>query len=425
MTYQIPNTELFIVRLDNQVAICYCPLKGEICLIDTETAEKFRTLPSDLYDDEMRDFLKDMNSEDVVQYTNQTPLIEKTTKLSVIPNSICNLSCSYCYSAQGRSGSKLSISQADVALDWFIDAKRIEGDFISIFITGGGEPLATWNITSHVIERAHQLSHERGLRLHVSVITNGTLITPKKIQFLKEHECSVGVSFDVVEDVQNANRGMYEVVKNNIKSLLDAGLRVMINSTIIPSSVERMTDAVREVIEEYPGLAQYTMEPVTGAEIFESPEAMRTFYDKFLSGYFQAKEIARRHGLKLRFTFDDSLRGITTRHCPGKFALTPNGQISVCHLVSSPLEKRFNDCTYGIVTDHRVEIDTKKFNNLYSHNLFSNDECAGCIAKWSCGGECFTRRSTYPAEYMAEVCRFNRNVVERLLREEVKDVEFS
>lgn len=425
MNHHIPDTELFVVERDNQAAICYSPLKDEICLIDAESANRLSTLPPALYDEELKKFVKEMDTPVPESCKSRVPDIRATSRLSIIPNNICNLTCSYCYSAKGRNNSKLSKGQIDTALDWFIDPRRVDGDFISIFITGGGEPLATWDITSHIISQARNHAEIKGLKCHISIITNGTLLTDDKILFLTEHGCSVGVSFDVIEDVQNDNRGKFDTVRRNIKSLLASGLRVMINSTIIPSSAGRMTRAVNEVIAEYPGIAQYTMEPATGTGIFGSPEDMRRFYDTFLDEYFKAKAIARRHGLNLRFTFDDSLRGITTRHCPGKFALTPSGDISVCHLVSSPMESRYGDCIYGKISDEGVDIDYRKFQRLYDRNLFAYEECAACIAKWSCGGECFTRRSTYAPEYMAEVCRFNQNVIERLLQEEVKDVRLS
>lgn len=424
MNFRIPNTESFVVDLDSSASICYSPLKQEIVLIDRLAASKLQK-NTDEFDPELSDFIKNLKTPSLNHNNGDFRHIEKETRLSLIPNNICNLNCSYCYSASGRNNSKLSIENLETTLNWFIDPERIDGNFISIFITGGGEPLATWDITSRAVSSANKLAKERGLGLHISLITNGTLIDDNKIEFFKAHKCSIGISFDVLEDVQNTNRGMFMVVKRNIKRLLDAGLRVMINSTVIPSSVDKMVDAVHEVIKEYPGVVYFTMEPATGIALFENPNKMRNFYEQFILYYFQAKAIAIQHGLKLRFTFDDALRGIVSRHCPGKFALTPSGNISICHLVSSHLENRFKDCSYGVVSDNKVLIDHDKFNNLYGHNLFAYPECVDCIAKWSCGGECYTRRSTYPQEFMAEVCRFNRNVIELLLKMEVKDVEFS
>lgn len=425
MTYRIPNTETFIIDFNEQAAICYSPLKNEIALIDTLTASILRSDSPFSFDDELKEFVNELSKDIFYNHKLSRREIRKVNKLSLIPNNICNLACSYCYSALGRNNSKLSIENLDTVLDWFIDKRRIDGDSISIFITGGGEPIATWDITSHAIFKARELTAERGLQLYISLITNGTLLDEEKIQFLKDYGCPVGVSFDVLEDIQNTNRGKYNTVRRNIKRLLDNGMKVMINSTIIPSSVSRIIEAVDTIVREYPGLAQYTVEPVTGTAFFGSPMEMRSFYDKFFDEYFRAKETATRHGLKLRFTFDDSLRGVTPRHCPGKFALTPSGQISVCHLVSSSREDRFDECTYGIVTDGKVTIDDNKFDRLYAHNVFAYEECTDCLAKWSCGGECFTRRSTYPPEYMSEVCRFNRKFIEQLLKEEVKDVKFT
>ncbi len=425
MTYRIPNTETFIIDFNEKAAICYSPLKNDIALIDTHTASTLRSDSALSLDDELKVFVNELSKDILYDHSLSRKEIRKVNKLSLIPNNICNLTCSYCYSALGRNNIKLSIENLDTALDWFIDKQRIDGDSISIFITGGGEPLSTWELTSHAISKARELTAERGLKLYISLITNGTLLDDDKIQFLKDYDCPIGVSFDVLEDIQNSNRGKYNTVKRNIKKLLDNDMKVMINSTIIPSSVNRITEAVETVIREYPGLAQYTVEPVTGTELFGNPKEMRNFYNKFFDEYFIAKETAKRHGLKLRFTFDDSLRGVTSRHCPGKFALTPSGHISVCHLVSSMKEKRFQECIYGIVADGKVSINENKFNRLYEHNVFEYEECINCVAKWSCGGECFTRRSTYPPEYMAEVCRFNRKVIERLIKEEVKDVKFT
>lgn len=425
MSYRIPGTEIFLMGLDNNSAVCYAPLKNEICLIDKESYDCLCTLSPDRYNDELKNFIKELDVSVKSINGQREPSIGQTTKLSLIPNNICNLSCSYCYSASGRNNSRISLSDLEAGLNWFIDPTRIEGDFLSIFITGGGEPLATWDVTSHAIAYAYNLARQKNIRLHLSVITNGTLVTEDIIAFLKRHNCSVGVSFDVLEDIQSRNRGKYVIVRNNIKSLLGSGLNVMINSTVIPSSIKRLTEIVREVVREYPGVSQFTLEPATGISVFGTPGNMRVFYDDFIREYFNARRIAAEAGLNLRFTFDDSLRGITTRHCPGKFALTPSGSISVCHLVSSPAEPRFDDCVYGKISDGKVLIDEDKFAALYNRNLFFYPECVDCIAKWSCGGECFTRRCTYPPEYMAEVCRFNRKFIEHLLGEEVRNVSFA
>ena len=109
------------------------------------------------------------------------------------------------------------------------------------------------------------------------------------------------------------------------------------------------------------------------------------------------------------------------RHCPGKFCLTPQGTISICHLVSSPKEERYAKCVYGFVDNNgRGQINESQFKQLYNNNLFSSRKCDKCFARWSCGGECMTRNDTYPPEYMKEVCSFNRRFIRHLLIERIE-----
>jgi radical SAM protein with 4Fe4S-binding SPASM domain len=89
--------------------------------------------------------------------------------------------------------------------------------------------------------------------------------------------------------------------------------------------------------------------------------------------------------------------------------------------VSSPKEERYRECIYGKIENGVLEIDKKRFNQLYSINLFSYDRCRDCFAKFCCGGECLTRNTTYPANYMQEVCNFNRRFVLHQLMEKIKE----
>lgn len=424
-TYRIPGTELFICDYDDKSAICYAPLADEIFLIDIESASQMKNRNPEVWDVEIKEFVRGYSVTVDEAIYKRYPPIDKTPKLSLIPNSICNLECSYCYSASGRNNTRISTEKLMSVLRWFIDKERVETDRMSIFITGGGEPFATRDLTLLAVKYARQLAYRENIALHISIVTNGTLLDDRIIDFLKRNDCSVCVSFDILKDLQDAQRGKFETVKANIKKLLEAGIRVMINSTVIPSSVARIAECVEEVAHEYPGVVQLTMEPATGVGIFRNTLEMRDFYSRFEEEYYRAKSLAEMKGINLRFTFDDALRGISTRHCPGKFVLTPSGNISVCHLVSSEADERMGECTYGKVENGKVELDLEKFQNLYHCNLFSYSECGDCIAKWSCGGECYTRRNTYPQEFMYEVCRFNRNIIKRQLREKVKDVSLA
>ncbi len=404
------------------VALLYSPMREEVALIDKDTLTCLLSYAENK-NESCQEEVKDLFETFYHQQVNFIPTRDVTLseRLSIIPNLTCNFSCTYCYSAKGRSGVVMEWETAKSALDFFIDNQRVKSKYLSLFISGGGEPLASWTLTRRIIEYARQRSDEHGFIMTISVITNGSLITSEIAEVLKKNSCTVGVSFEVLEDLQNLQRKMWRKVSDNIHLLHEHGVTVKMNSTITPASVSRMEEMMFTVAREYPFVAEYTMEPVTSVDLFDDAQQLREFYDKYFESYIKCSKMAKDRHLNLRFTFDDAMRGITPRHCPGKFCVTPTGKISVCHLVSSPKEERFSDCIYGEVNSGGVSIDRKKFNSLYDINVGTYDRCRDCFAKWDCGGECMTRNAIYPEQYLAEVCRFNKMFIRHALLNKVAE----
>lgn len=420
--FAIPCGELFGLA-DEAIQILYSPFRDEIALADQFMVDALAAEYEGRHDATNKAVQELMNTfhQDEVSVRPKRD-IKQTTRLSVIPNLTCNFACSYCYSAKGRSTVVLDEQKARAVLDYFINHTRLEPCHLSLFVTGGGEPLATWPLTSGLIAYAKRRAGTEGFGIGVSVITNGSLVTSGIAAFLSRYDCTAGVSFEVLPELQDRQRGMWARVRDNIRCLHKEGVRVKLNSTITPLSVHRMEEMVACVAQDYPFVTGYTMEPVTSAALFESAAHLRAFYNAFFDAYVRCSAIARREGITLRFTFDDGSRGITPRHCPGKLCLTPMGKISVCHLVSSPREEHFAECVYGEVTDEgQVWIDEKRFERLYDRNVCAYTACRDCFAKWDCGGECMTRRDNYPPDYLEEVCRFNRRFVRYRLLKAIED----
>ena len=428
---KITGTEIFIIPIGNEVdlaendiCIVYSPLKDVTALVtadDAKALSQYFTEGDALCDDALSDLALDLASDEVVN-DGTAPDIDKITKMSILPNLTCNFSCSYCYSAKGRSNTVISWEKLQASLDYFIDPHRISPQAISLFVSGGGEPFLSWNLLRQLIVYARERAKQFGFDLRISIITNGSMVNKEKALFLKQNDCSVCVSFEVLQDLQNDERRLFDLVSSNIKLLGEVGVTTLINSTITPVSVCRLSEMVQQIAKDYPFVAQYTMEPVTSDTLFASSDELRDFYKHFYEEYLKAKVLAKQNNVPLRFTFDDALRGITVRHCPGKFCITPQGTISICHLASSPKEKRYNRCIYGRIDEKgKVLIDHNYFKELYGVNVFHYARCAECFAKWSCGGECLARNELYSSEFMEEVCRFNRMFIKHLLVEQIEN----
>lgn len=346
---------------------------------------------------------------------------EDYTLLTVLPNSVCNFSCTYCYSAKGRNGSHLDIEKLCAAINFFIDSKP--ADFkkvLTISFMGGGEPLLSWECVKQGIEYAYSKAAEKGVRLKFKIITNGSVLTEDMIDFVKKYNVEFSVSFEIIPEIQNLQRKHYEQVYANIAKMLQSGITVQVNSTITQANVERMEEMIYMLVENFSSVKNIMFEPVVSEELFETPSHLRLFYEQYVNHFCSSLSLADKYGMSL--TSFAYLRTIypLERACPGEFCITADGDISGCYCVSTDREPLFPLMKYGVVKDRQVCFDTDSYYNLLRHNVYSKQECMDCCVKWNCGGGCLHQFGSYTPEYQKEVCLFTRLFVENIVKYKVK-----
>lgn len=133
----------------------------------------------------------------------------------------CNMQCGYCSVDLNHSPiAVLNNAQLLQALDWLMgqDTASMEKD-ITFF---GGEPLLHFDVLRRFIGHARRRYASRDLRISVS--TNGTLLTSKRISFFYEHHVGVYVSLD---GAGNSNGGYRVFIDRSKGSVFDAVLANM------------------------------------------------------------------------------------------------------------------------------------------------------------------------------------------------------
>lgn len=412
----LPNSEYYIV---------YAPLGGRSFISDRKTLVELEKIAADKTD----------HTSDILCQMENTSLLDKIladkktvishpsqfTKLSILPNLRCNFACSYCYSAAGRSSVQLTKNKVKTILDFFMDALRTESKERTIFISGGGEPLLSWPIVLFAIQYSRRLAAERGLQLELLLMTNGSLINEQIIGMLKDNNVQIGLSFEILPDIQNTQRGHYDTVAAVVNMLSHMQMAPSISSVITPANVGRMSEMAQYVIENYPMVRHLNFDPAMSNDLFESPCDLDLFYDKFIDNFFEAKQLCGKHNITLDCNAIRHMEKLFPRYCQGKLALVPNGDISVCHTVSSSLEENYKQYIYGCVTDDDVVFDVQKFQSLVGSNLL--EECSSCIARWHCGGGCLMYRTRYEKAKMEVVCRFTRRMAATVLFAKI-DIEY-
>ena len=343
------------------------------------------------------------------------------TLLTVLPNNICNFSCSYCYSARGRNGAQLSVKDLEVAIKYFFESKPLGFTRpLTISFMGGGEPMLSWEVVREGIEYAKKLSQDRGLHLNIRIITNGSVLDEKQLVFIQQEDIAVSVSFELIPEIQNLQRKHYDEVYGNICRLLSYGIPVQVNATITPSNVERMTEMVEILHAHFPAIHNAMFEPVVGESLFPSPMAMKSFYTRYVGQFMAARKLADLYEIDL--TSFAYLRTVfpLERACPGEFCITANGDITGCYCVATKNEPLFVYTKYGTVKQDSVEFDFTQYKRLLDWNVYAREECKDCPVKWNCGGGCFHQYQSYGKPYRDEVCLFTQQFVEEVVRYKVR-----
>ena len=341
------------------------------------------------------------------------------TLLTILPNNMCNFSCSYCYSALGRNNDQLSLHHLTKAIDYFFKSKGKRFDRpLTISFMGGGEPMLSWDIVKYGILYARQLSQSNGVKLNIRIITNGSIFNDEHLQLIKEHDVEVSVSFEIIPEIQALQRKHNEIVTTNIKRLVDFGIPVQLNATITPINVCRMTEMIEIVHHKYSAVKNIMFEPVVAEKMFATPTDMRQFYQQYIEGFINGRILADKYNIAL--TSFAYLRTIfpLERACPGEFCVTAKGDITGCYCIDSERMQLFEMTKYGSINDDII-FDESKYTDLINNNVYSKPECADCEVRWNCGGGCFHQYNTYSKPYRDEVCTFTKDFVRRIVEYKV------
>ena len=139
----------------------------------------------------------------------------------------CNLRCKYCYN------SETAYTKNCLPLEKFEKLLKVllTGYNMIHIIWHGGEPLSVglpYFRQAMDIERRFFI--ENGITIENSVQTNGTLIDKEWIDFFKEHNFKVGISFDGIENEKY--RGQTEKTLKAFRLLQEAGISFGCNAVV-------------------------------------------------------------------------------------------------------------------------------------------------------------------------------------------------
>jgi uncharacterized protein len=117
----------------------------------------------------------------------------------------CNYGCQYCHSSivgMHRTDTDMSIEVAERSVDMAF-CSTSPGITIEF---QGGEPLANWEVLQHIVEYARQKNALAGKALTFSLVTNLSLMSEEKLDYLLDRKVQICTSLDGPPDVHNQHR---------------------------------------------------------------------------------------------------------------------------------------------------------------------------------------------------------------------------
>lgn len=405
---------------DNSVYLLFSPLGGHISLATEENVSALEKCALDNYGDEATSrTLTAFQAKGAVpvHYLPKSP--DELYQIDILCNYTCNFKCVYCYSAAGRSKGEVKFEDIKAIMDYlFLSGRKQDNPYIINF-SGGGEPLISFDLIKKTVEYVHSITDNTDYRYNIGLVTNGSLITPEIIDYFTERRVDMAVSFEILKDLQDKERGSYDKVAANIDMMLDRSFPFGIRTTFTPESVGRMCEMIETVHNRFPKLRKVVFDVVLAPGLFDTPDALKAYYDTFIEEYYKAKSLAKGYGITLESIAVETLSMVRDRTCEGKIVLTPSGTISSCARVSSPKETQYRNYIYGEVKNGVLTFNQQAFTDiLNTHNIYTQSECANCFARWNCGGGCRLFHDSFADEYKAVRCDF----VKKALKVELANV---
>lgn len=131
--------------------------------------------------------------------------------LALYLSNSCNLACSYCYvSVNQGPAARLTHEDLKKSIDYFLSGVSAPEKKITFL---GGEPFLDWAL---LLKTARYAREKGGRDLVLQTFTNGTLLTPERLEALNELELHVTVSLDGRKGENDKHRRYFKSTERSV-----------------------------------------------------------------------------------------------------------------------------------------------------------------------------------------------------------------
>ena len=330
----------------------------------------------------------------------------KLTRLFLHLTNECNLRCSHCFRS---AGSKMQNEMPENSL------VRVVKEFADLggtsLILTGGEPLLRREDLRTIARKAKDC----GIR-DITIATNGTLVSDNDVKLFKKHDITVAVSLDggtMMTHDQIRGEGMFHLTVRNIVSLVKAGVKTYVETTLMRPNLNEVNQIMRLVKQLGVSLAAFsTVMPKGRAEA--NRMLLTLGNDDILSVYTAIKTGSKLIGIETNvegYPLKSRLRHRRVMCGAGIHMLSigANGDVYPCQSLHDESLKAGNIQEQSLT---RIWNESPILREFREMTVLDFKKCKSCELKFICAGGC--RADAYNAyrdlHACSPLCSVNRKI---------------
>ena len=268
---------------------------------------------------------------------------KKVCILYFILSTGCNLKCKYCFVENNEFNNHCEINMSkDIALNAakkFVQYLEHNQIYEPQVIFYGGEPFVNYDTMKDLVA----YFKSSGIKINLSLVTNGTLLDDEKINFLKENNISIGISIDGPKNINDENRiyrksnnSVYDTVIKTVNKIEQVGIPYCFSITISKTLIENKNayfDWIKtlKTREIFYNLYHYGYG--------EDSSNWETFYEDMCQFLIESYELLNPLGIKdgrLSRKIDSFMNNnFKFADCAtigaNQLTIKPNGDVTICH----------------------------------------------------------------------------------------------
>jgi len=304
------------------------------------------------------------------------PNKSRIDKLHLFLTKRCNMECDYCFVKKKHSDMTFQIAKKSI--DFLVQQKGSRKEIIFF----GGEPLLRFDIIKEVLFYVRHIRRSLSIDFYFSLITNGTLLNKRIINFCILNKIDIYISLDGTQKNHDSHRictsCSYKEILSKLDYLIRTNQKFYIMCTTHPEEAENLFKDIHSLFKG--GCRNFVINPALGIDW--KTEQVKS-YLMTMSDLINFYNKTNKNKKILYLNLVDKYNRFQTNHleiehpcCEGRLlAVDTNGDIFYCPY---KMEHKIGDVVSGILAK---QYDNYVCKRAYACSNFFHFTCKnkGCL----------------------------------------------